>query len=142
MAVLTLDVEFDFEYDLIGIISDVKEYKVAWLVNKVMELQLEKHEDLEFLMPGKKKLLISNFSEEREHCTVRLLRNKAYVDNGISKPFLLPEMKNYDYFIQIDGEYSLMSVDELKIELRKYPMIQYADRIDVNTLKSKENLVY
>lgn len=142
MAVLTLDFEYDYEFQLIGLISDVKEYKLAWLVNRLMGINLKKAKDLEFLFTGNKVLLISNFVVEEEHYTIRLLKNKAYNSSGIAKPYLLPEVKNYDYIIQIDGEYSKITLEDLKKAFKNYAIVQYSEIIDINTLKSKENLVY
>lgn len=142
MPVLTLDFEYDYEYKLIGLISDVKEYKLAWLVNRLLKINLKKAKDLEFLFTGNKVLLISNFVVEEEHYTIRLLKNKAYDAAGVSKPYLLPEVKNYDYIIQIDGEYTTVTVEDIKMAFRNYALVQYSEIIDINTLKSKENLVY
>lgn len=142
MPSLTLDFEYDIDYQLIGVISNVKEFKLAWLVGKVLELDFEKKDDLSFQLPGKKELLISNFVSESEYFTFRFLKNKAYDTNGLPKPYLLPEVKNYDYLIQLEGEYSRLSFDEIKMALREDAIVQYADIIDVDSLKSKENLIY
>lgn len=139
---LTLDIEYDIDYQLIGVISNVKEVKIAWFIGRVLELNFEKKEDLVFHLPGNKQLLISNFIVEAEYFTFRLLKNKAYKANGISKPYLLPEVKNYDYLIQLEGEYSLLTVEDIKAALREDAVVQYADIIDVDSLKSKENLIY
>ena len=142
MPSLTLDFEYDIDYQLIGVISNVKEFKLAWLAGKVLELDFEKKDDLSFQLPGKKELFISNFVSESEYFTFRFLKNKAYDTNGLPKPYLLPEVKNYDYLIQLEGEYSRLSFDEIKMALRKDAIVQYADIIDVDSLKSKENLIY
>lgn len=141
-AVLTLDFEPEYNFDVIGLISDVREYKLAWLAGKVLGVELLKKEDIIFQHAGNKQLLISNFVAEEEYYSIRLLKNKAYESNGISKPYLLPEVKNYDYFIQVEGEYTFITIDEIKMALRNYAIIQYAEIIEIDTLKSKENLIY
>ena len=142
MPNLTLDFEYDIDYQLIGVISNVKEFKIAWLIGKVLELEFEKKEDLIFQLSGNKQLLVSNFMAEGEYFTFRILKNRGYADKSVSKPYLLPEIKNYDYIIQLEGEYSRLTFDEIKMVLRDNTIVQFVDIIDVDSLKSKENLIY
>ena len=37
---------YDINYDLFGIVSNIKEYKLAWILNKIFSIDLIKFDDL------------------------------------------------------------------------------------------------
>ncbi|MBX9853608.1 MAG: IPExxxVDY family protein, partial [Cytophagaceae bacterium] len=93
MKTSKLIVDYDYDFEILAIISSVKDYKLAWGLNKSLNINLSKSNDicLDFIKEGK--LLISNFIFETEYTTFRLLKNKANdAPKGMSKPFLLPEL--------------------------------------------------
>jgi len=42
-----LDIEYTFDFDLYGIISNVKAYKLAWELNNLLGSKLQKKDDYE-----------------------------------------------------------------------------------------------
>lgn len=42
-----LHVEPTFDFELLGIVSPIRDYRMAWLVNKELDLNLVKADDLE-----------------------------------------------------------------------------------------------
>ena len=70
------------------------------------------------------------------------LRNRSFDFINSSKPYLIPELKEYDYFIKIDGEKGFFDVNEIIKNLQTLPEVQYIKKIDIKTLKSKENLIF
>ena len=142
MKTTKLIVDYGYEFDIIAVISSAKDYKLAWSINNILKIRLCKSEDLCFEFLDDSKLLIANFLFEKEYSCLWLLRNRSIDFVNSSKPYLVPELKEYDYFIKIDGEKGFFDVNEIIKQLQSLPEIQYIKRIDVQTLKSKENLIF
>lgn len=137
-----LFVEYEYNFDLLAIISPIKEYKLAWSINKSLEIELTKKEDI-LLDNGKgARMYISNFDYETEYSCVRMLKNKPYEFSNIAKPYLLSELKDYDYFIQLEGEADEFDAESFREALSKLKDVQYVTSVDVENLKSKENLLF
>ena len=110
---IKLIVEYDYDFELIGMISSLKGHKLAWYLNNELKIDLRKEDDLiiDFLHEGK--IVIINYIFETEYSNFRLIRNKSCEFVNIASPYLIPEMKEYDYFIQIMDESGATSVSEI-----------------------------
>ncbi|WP_018477240.1 IPExxxVDY family protein [Pontibacter roseus] len=143
MKTLHLDTDYDFGFALYGVVSSCKDYKVAWSLNRLLGLNLIRKRDLCYTMPGREKLLISNYEHNDEHSTVRLFRNKALGTSTLPKPYLLPDLKDYDYVLQIAGSLQqLLYPQDLIGRLQRLSLVQYVKQFDPLTLKFKENLLF
>ena len=142
MKVHRLQIAYDYSFDLYGLASPVKDYKLAWVLNKVLQLHLTRRKDICYDHTGEASMLISNFQYETEHSEVRLFRNRALGGTGFKKPFLLPDIKEYDYVLQISGAMQQLYPQELLKNLLRVPLVQYVKRFDPLTLKFKENLSF
>lgn len=137
-----LIIEYDYDFEVLALISSVKDYKMAWSLNKALHINLCKTEDLCLDFVKESRLLITNFIFETEYTTFRLLKNKSHEFGRIQKPYLVPELKDYDYLIKISGEGVSLSVPNIIERLKELPVIEYIKQIDVQNLKSKENLIF
>lgn len=142
MKATKLFVEYEYNFTLIGLISPVKEYKLAWSINKYLELDLRKEEDILYDYQNGGKMYISNFIYETEYSYVRLLKNKPSEFSNIQKPYLLSELKDYDYFIQFEGEIAEFDESSFREALQRLNEIQYVMHVNVDDLRSKENLLF
>ena len=52
---------YDINYDLFGIVSNIKEYKLAWILNKIFFIDLVKIDDLIIKKHNRKAFQISNY---------------------------------------------------------------------------------
>lgn len=141
MAVAKLVLEYDYDFDLFGVISAAKDYKLAWIINNELNIQLARERDLVFQLPRQGKMRIANFIFETDYSTLRLFKNKSVEFENVSKPYLVPELKEYDYLFQYEGESDTFSNDELLEHLQRQSQIQYVKTIDVENLPSRENLI-
>lgn len=137
-----LEAEFDYDFSLFGIISAIKGYKLAWLLNSKLDLQLDKAEDIEIEFLKSQNLIISNYLYKTEHCSFRLLKNKSVVQLGENSAFLVPEMNRFDYLIILHGFEDAFSNQALKEKISTIPGIQFVQLFSVESLKSKENLIF
>ena len=139
MAKFILEEEYDFDFKLLGISSHVKDYRLCWTVNKSLDLDLVKSED-EIIIRQKRIDEALNFSiyyylNSDTEVEFELICNRH--EHG----FLIPELKSADYFLKI-SECDTTEIDEYLGLLKEANLINMAFEIDVNSLKSKQNLIY
>lgn len=135
-----LQIEHTYDFELLGLVSPVKDYKMAWLINRDLHLNLVRSEDLEieFLsLPG---LKISQFFLSLPHGFVQLLKNKA-LNSTHQVSYLIPELKSMDYFLLVQDQTFQLSINTFAHQLAQNPFIQNVMRLDISKLKSKENLL-
>lgn len=153
----TLEIEYDYDFVLIGISSHEKDYRLCWMLNKQLGLELFKTDSLE--IKGKKQETPSFFSlftyenEElfREYTVIANLSESKSVIKGDSlfdavnpaeNELLIPEHKQMDYFFVIKGEIENEETDEIIRKIKEIESVQTAVRIDVTQLKSKQNIIF
>ena len=138
MSKLVLDLEFDFDFSLFGVSSHVANYRIAWGMNKLFEIDLERVDDIDLSFDSNKKgnFSLYKFDDEESYTTFHLLSNRC--DTG----YLIPELKQIDYFIQYWGPMSDKELSSFKDELREIPSVLVAIQIDPMELKSRNNLLF
>lgn len=134
--------DFDFDFLLYGIVSTIPEYKIAWQINQKMNIRLEKREDIKLEFTDHKLLSISNFRFETENTTFELLKNKSNLSIRSKNDFVLPELRQIDFFLKINGSQVENDSEELLEALRKVHGVLNLIKIKVPKLKSKDNLIY
>jgi hypothetical protein len=139
MAKVLLDQEFEFDFFLLGISSHVKDYRLCWAVNRSLGLSLAKLDE-KIMLRQKNGEDQSTFSiyyylDNENETEFELICNRHELG------YLIPELKTADYFLKI-SEYYSGSIDELIQVLRKTNLINMVFEIDVDTLRSKQNLLY
>ena len=137
-----LEAEINYDFSLFGIISPLKEYKLAWLLNSQLDIHLDKVKDIEMDFLKSQNLIISNFLYETEHSSIRLLKNKSMDQFADNSAYLLPELNRFDYLIILSGFNSTFTTKGLKQKLLGIPQVQYVQSFPVDSLKSKENLIF
>lgn len=160
-----LDIDFDSELDfnLIGISSSLRDYRLCHFINKHTGLNFiygkespldhngnlknKSPEELDFHVlydtKGKSKIEnIHHFQMYRYCCKnfdyeYYIINNKSQ-ENGV----LIPEVANFDYFMiikhYIDSEDLMTLIDNMK----SIDSIMLIKEIDPTILKSKENLIF
>lgn len=138
MAKLTLDFEeaFDLDFQLIGIACHHKDYRLAWSINKSLEIDFERIDNLDLIVKGQKaEFSVFKFEEEEDFKTYYLIANRS--DKGL----LIPERKEADYFLQLHGEFSDQQIKEIKAKIQKVKFVLTSFQIDPTSLKSGNNLL-
>ncbi len=135
-----LQIEPAFDFELLGIVSPIREYRMAWLVNQELELNLVKADDLELEFLNAEKLEIAQYFLSLPHGFIQLLKNKA-INSTQQLAYLIPEQKNLDYFLLVKDETEELDLINFVKKLSRNPLVQSIVRIDISKLKSKENLL-
>lgn len=156
---LVLDEVFDETYKLIAIHCSVEEYKLAFLLNKHLNLRLSRlHKDFDFQIEGLRILFaLYAFEDQLKYCTYYLVSNiskieyKSTADSNslfgekeltFKKSYLLPEFNKVDFFLKIEEEIEGVSEKLLLEKIKEIPQVSLAYSIEYDQIKSKENLIF
>ncbi len=134
-------IDFEFDFDVYGIVSTFKDYKLAWHINKDLHVNLSKKKDISIqFVDGE--LVISNYKYETDNSELQLLRNKSYELLGGDNQYLVPEMHRMDYFITLQGDINGWTIQEIQNRLQSTKGIDFVMKMDLDNLKSKENFIF
>ncbi len=134
MAKIRLKIEYDFTFCLIGIVSSEKDFRLCWMINNQLMLKLVKTEDYTL---GLAKHSLFAFNDEE------MLREYYLVANrSVTGSLLLEEHQHTDYFILIKGELTDEEKKYFAEQIKKLNTVSASYLIDVETLKSKQNLIF
>ena len=138
MGKYTLEIEYDYDFVLIGISSHEKDYRICWALNNQLGLNLIKTDALE--IKDKKQddpsfFSLFSFELPDEFMEYFIIANRS------EKGLLIPEQKQVDYFFIIRGEIENDKVMDMIRLIKESSLVQTAFRVDVNALKSKQNLI-
>ena len=138
MSKLVLDLDFDFDFSLFGISSHVSNYRLAWGINKLLEIDLERIDDVDLSFDSNQKgnFSLYRFDDEESYTVFHLLSNRC--DIG----YLIPELKQIDYFVQYWGPMSDKELSSVKDALREIPSVLASIDINPMELKSRNNLLF
>ncbi|AFL85886.1 hypothetical protein Belba_3383 [Belliella baltica DSM 15883] len=129
-----------YEFDLLGFVAPIKDYKMAWVINNCLNIRLVKTKDFELHFLDDSALKISQFIIEKDHGYIQLLKNRSFNENG-NVHYLIPELKIMDYFLLMQDLTFDLNIYAYIEQLSKSNFIQNVVRLDVNKIKSKENLL-
>ena len=138
MAKYKLQLEDDYDFDLIGICSSHSDYRLSWGINKELNIKLSKAEEfsIQYKKEGIHLYSFYEYYDEEEHIEYYLVKN---VSNNYKK--LIPEKEQIDFFLIIKNNL-LHDVSDTLDQLRKIDSILTAFIFEVEELKSKSNLIF
>ena len=136
MVKFTLEIEEDYDFQLTGIFSHIKDYRLSWYLNHQLGIDLHKSENL--VLKTKDINQEHSFHEFHDEENLReffLLANRS--EDG----WLVPEEK-CDYMLMLKGHFSKSEYDHIKASILELKHVLATSQIHVEDLKSKENLLF
>jgi len=140
MSKKKLDLEFEVEAAVIGIVTSLQDYKLAWKINQVFKIELVLEKDLVIDFAKRSKITLSNYCYQTDLIKIDLVKNKG-IDNEKSA-YLTKELKQIDYFLLIEGEDYFMVGSEVVQKLRSINEVSFVQLIDTTKLKSRDNFIF
>ncbi len=139
MAKFELDIEYDFDFYLLGIASHLPDYRLCWSINKQLDLNLAKS-DKPLKILQKDKLNVVSFDV---FCGIDedLQAEFNMIDNICEGMRLIPEVKQADYLLLIRG-LSAADCKAVQLKINRIEQVLTAFPINVTELKSKEKLLF
>lgn len=134
-----LKFEIDFDFILIALTSSLKDYRICYLINKYLNFNFTRTDDLkiEIIAQANPHLFsLFHYSWESTETDFYFIGNKG------SEGYLVPEMREADYFILIKNYIDDDDLEGIISALNKIPEIVAAVKIDPKKIKSRENLLF
>lgn len=139
---LKLKADYSYNFHLIGIISQSKDYTVSWAINRALDIGLKKESDLEVDLKNADKLIVSNFVFENDFRRFTLLTNKVLTETAMTQKLFVPSLGTFDYLLKIEEFEETSDLEMLFSALRKSEKIDSIVKLDVNKIKEKESFLF
>ena len=137
MTKYVLDLEEEFDYQVIGVCTNLVDYRLAWEINQALKLNLKRTPE-DYLKTNKKGETLSTHSLY-EDVHEDYIYEYIVVKNKNRGMFLIPELELIDFFFLINND---VDVSEISKKLREVETIQTAVLIDTEEYKSFSQLVF
>ncbi|CAM1359062.1 conserved hypothetical protein [Tenacibaculum sediminilitoris] len=142
------------DYTLIGIHTALNEYKLAYLLNKHLQVKFNRASyDLDFIQKGSQSsytvyeytnvklcqgwFLIANvYKSTLEVESISLFKESESISH------LIPEKRKVDFFLKLEGDFDYESIVKKIETINQIPQIITSYKIEVNSLKSKDFLIF
>lgn len=131
-----LDVEFAYDFELMGLISSARGYKLAWEINHALGINLARKDDLK-MTTKEAEFFFTFFEHQSSLNTVKLFRNRA----NEGDLFLVPDHSHLDYILYTRGDEDVGS-KRLQEVFRNIPSIELVAFLPLAALKSKDNFIF
>ena len=154
---LLVDDFYDASYSLLAIHCRLEDYRLAYLLNKYLKLNLTRQpQDLDYKYFAAT-YSIYEWNDEEHFATWHMVSNVCKKEEDslqssgslfsssekVLKTYhLLPELKNVDYLIKISNDDRYFDEKDMLEKIQAIPQIITTYTIDVDQLKSKENLIF
>lgn len=151
------DIFEDVSCTLIAIHCAIEDYRLAYLLNKYLDITLtRKPDDLDF-DKGNTKYAVFEYEDKKKLVMWNLVSNICKIETDsqlvqqslfsthhkVIKTYnLIPEYRKVNYFLKIDNEFNNNKEKQIINNLLKIPQIAMAYNVDMSLLKSKEHLIF
>ncbi|GGK37306.1 MULTISPECIES: IPExxxVDY family protein [Flavobacteriaceae] len=151
MQVFTFDLEDD--YLLIGIHSTEEDYRLAYLINKCLKTKFVRYKHSLDFKDSNVEFPLFEYKNEKTYLNYYLINNKClhvvneqynaglFGGNYSTTSYLLPEKKKVDFLLKIEGS-TQEFILEIVEKLNEINQIITSYQIEIDTLKSKNNLIF
>ena len=124
---------------IIGISTPMKDYRLTWFMNKVLNFKLSKQKDI--TVYNEKKERLSSFSfycdEQYENMLVFYFISNRNAESEV----LAYEQKQIDFLFLIKGPLKKIQLDEILQNIKSISNIQTAFLIDDSSIKNLDSLM-
>ena len=134
-----LEIDYSYDFELLGLTSSTKGYRLAWELNQSLSARFVKQPDLVIQVTAKKQLSYSHFLHQTSLNTLRLFRNKPNEQES-TRNLLVPEHTHFDFILMVHGEEN--DSNRLQEELKKISSIEWVAFLPLDALKSKDNFIF
>jgi hypothetical protein len=135
--ILTWEPEYDFE--VISIVSPLKNYRLCWLLNNALNFDFSLYQELEVQWPRKKKtgyFSMYHYYDDIDKMNYYLIANKS---DGL---LLLGELKNVDYLLKLQGFLASELKADILEAIKKISLVDAVFNTQLSELKNKELLLF
>jgi hypothetical protein len=135
-----LVIDYEYDFDLIGIRSAIKGYKLAWEINAMLGINLIRQPDMAVEFKKGEERRFSFYAFETRINRLKLFKNRP-ADTETGKYFLVPEFPHFDFIFLIQMDNTTQR-EAVIAQLRQIPFIEMVALIPLEGLKSKSNFIF
>lgn len=139
MSKYELEEEYDYDFNVLGISCHEKDYRICWAINQILGTSMQKEEkDIEVIIKKSNRYslhtMFTCFDIDNE-IDYRLISNRSTMG------FLVPEKQQADYLFIVSDHFQI-DFKEITQKIKLIPFVLTAFKIELDDLKSKENLIF
>ncbi|MDX1463254.1 MAG: IPExxxVDY family protein [Marinirhabdus sp.] len=157
---LILEDDVKEEFALIAIHCSEEAYKMAFLLNQLVHLRLQRRRtDVDYSNDGLEITFpLFQFEDQTHYTTYDLVANKCKTmlahtvasgnlfgdgttEDMVTK-YLIPELKKVDFLLKITSDYDAIPLRKLLMQINEINQVISAYTIETDQLKSKDNLIF
>ncbi|MBA6151806.1 IPExxxVDY family protein [Gelidibacter maritimus] len=154
---LLVDDFYDASYSLLAVHCRLEDYRLAYLLNKYLNLNLKRQpQDLDYKYFAASYPIYEWFDEElfttwnmvsnvckREEDSLQSSGSLFLANEKVLKTYhLLPELKNVDFLIKITNDDRYLDEKRMVDKIQNIPQVITTYAIDVDQLRSRDNLIF
>lgn len=152
--------EFDeIDYQLIAIHSPLEDYRLAYYINQNLPINLKKSncnihisnkegetQFTRFIFEDDKDIAWNLIQNQNDALVASENNNQGLFANSNNefapKIYLIPEFKKVDYFLKIENDEVAIDVSKIINSLKKIERVSTVYAVEVEKIKSKNNLIF
>ncbi|MCU0419677.1 MAG: IPExxxVDY family protein [Cyclobacteriaceae bacterium] len=135
-----LEIDYSYDFELIGLRTSAKGYRLAWELNGAMGWRLTRQDDLAVQTKSGDHHRFGHYAYDSGVGAFRLFRNKP-TEGDTAKAVLVPEFAHYDYILYCQTNDKPQD-NRLQEVLRNIPSIELAAFIPLDALKTKDVFIF
>lgn len=150
----------DVDYQLIAIHTSLEDYRLAYYINQNLPITLKKSDcNIQISSKeGETQFTRFIFDDENAGISWDLIQNRneialatQRVNQGLfaesnskfsATAYLIPEFKKVDYFLKIENSADSTDISKITAQIKKIERISTVYPVDVENIKSKNNLIF
>lgn len=145
-----LVIDYEYNFELMGIATAARGYKLAWEINQRLGISLVKQPDLVVGFKNNEEKPFSFYAYETPLNRLKLFKNKPTFtetapagkpsEQESGKYYLIPEFPHFDFIIlaAMEDHTHQQLIDQIK----SISAVQLASSISMEGLKSKSNFIF
>jgi len=133
-----LDMAIEEDFCLLGVVTDEPDYKLCWMINRALDMNFEKQEELQLYhrkLDEEQVFSLFSYHDNDAMISYRIIRNRA--ENG----YYLDELKNIDYMIHIQGEINTNRISGFMLSVGTLEPVRMCVPSDLSRINNKERLL-
>ncbi len=132
-------IQNDYDFLLFGISCGEKLYRLCWALNNQLNVSFSKGKDMEIAEKNQEvqtKFPVFSFRDEETLTDYKVILNKT------ENKFLVPEYKQADYLLMIQGGIPYSERSSILKKIKEVAFVQTSFEIDPRKIKSKESFIF
>lgn len=139
MAKKTLIADNHYNYRVIGIISASRDYRICHYMNKVLDFKFCSNDDISIeLKSGSKSFTLKPYVFSPEKSIARY----HFINNKLESDILIKKLKEFDYFLIVEGEILKTEWSYLIKNLKQIDIIQHTMELELKHFATIEHLIF